>query len=179
MIIHLNGWPGVGKLTVGRIVARELGGHLVDNHTLHNVAACLCERNTAEYWQLYYQVQEIAYARMQAMPKSAVFVMTNALTRESEREVEAWNAVRQLAADRLDTLVAVTLVCSSEENAQRVRSEERANNRKLTDPEPLRAWQSELTLITEGADYSQSIDNTNLAPQEAAGMIADFVGRLR
>ena len=179
MIIHLNGWPGVGKLTVGRILACELGGHLVDNHTLHNVAACLCDRNTPEYGQLYYQVREIAYARMQAMPKSAVFVMTNALTRESKQEVEAWNAVKQLAVDRSDTLVAVTLVCSSEENIQRLQSVERANNRKLTDPEPLLAWQSELTLITEGADHSQSIGNTNLAPQEVAGMIADFVGRLR
>lgn len=178
MIIHLNGWPGTGKLTVGRILARELGGHLVDNHTLHNVPASLCKRNTDDYWQMYHQVRDIAYARIRVMPLSDVFVMTNALTRESEREIEAWNAVRQLASDRSDTLVAVTLLCSSEENARRVQSEERANNHKLTDPEPLLAWWSELNLIADGADYLQSINNTNLAPQEAAGMIANFVSRL-
>ena len=177
MIIHLNGWPGSGKLTVGRLLARDLGAYLVDNHTLHNVAACLCDRNTAQYWQMYSQVRDIAYARIRILPKTEVFVMTNALAQGNEREAEAWNAVRQLASDRLDTLVAVTLHCSLEENIRRVQSEERANNYKLTDPVPLASWRSELSLISEGADHSLSIDATNLAPQETANKIAEFIAK--
>lgn len=149
MIIHLNGWPGAGKFTVGRALARSLGGRLVDNHTLHNVAASLCDRDTREYWQMYYQVREIAYTRMRVMPASEVFVMTNALTRESEREIEAWNAVKQLASDRSDILIAVTLICSLEENVRRIQNQDRAAHRKLTDAEPLIAWHSEFSLITE------------------------------
>ena len=38
MIVHINGWPGVGKLTVAREVARRLSARLLDNHTLHDVA---------------------------------------------------------------------------------------------------------------------------------------------
>jgi shikimate kinase len=34
MIIHINGYPGVGKLTIGRIVAEQLGGRLLDNHSV-------------------------------------------------------------------------------------------------------------------------------------------------
>ncbi len=34
MIIHLNGMPGTGKLTIARLVAQELEGRLVDNHSI-------------------------------------------------------------------------------------------------------------------------------------------------
>lgn len=175
MIIHLNGWPGAGKLTVGRILVRNLGGCLVDNHTLHNVAASLCDRGTSEYWKIYYQVRETAYAQMRAMPPSQVFVMTNALTRESEREVEAWEAIKQLAADRADTLVAITLDCSLEENVRRVQGEERVNNHKMTDPNPLASWRTEFNLITDVAAHWRVIDNTDLTPEAAAEAIAAFV----
>jgi len=175
MIVHLNGWPGSGKLTVGRVLAHRLGGRLIDNHTLHNVAASLCDRDTREYWDIYYRVREIAYTRMRSMPVSQVFVMTNALTHESEREVEAWNAVKQLAANRADTLIAVTLLCALEENVRRVQGEERANNHKITDPKPLISWRSELNLITEDAAYWRVVDNTALTPKAAADVIAAFV----
>ena len=175
MIIHLNGWPGSGKLTIGRVLARRLGGRLVDSHTLHNVAASLCDRNTAEYWQLYYRVREIAYARMRAMSASAVFVLTNALTQESEREVEAWDAVKRLAFDRSDTLVAITLHCALEENVRRVQGKERANNYKITDPEPLISWRSDFSLIMDDAAHWREIDNTTLTPEAAADAIIAFV----
>ncbi|WP_284388078.1 hypothetical protein [Devosia yakushimensis] len=38
MIIHLNGWPGVGKLTIGRLLAADLGARFIHNHLLHDVA---------------------------------------------------------------------------------------------------------------------------------------------
>ena len=66
MIVHINGWPGSGKLTVGREVARKLGARLLDNHTLHDVAIRLCERGTPEYWDLYYQVREEKVRRLQS-----------------------------------------------------------------------------------------------------------------
>ena len=42
--MHLNGWAGVGKLTVNRAPARLLSARLVDNHTLQNLALALGER---------------------------------------------------------------------------------------------------------------------------------------
>ena len=43
MMIHLNGYPGVGKLTVGRLLAQRLGGRLLDNHAMYDVAFALAE----------------------------------------------------------------------------------------------------------------------------------------
>jgi shikimate kinase len=52
MIVHLNGWPGVGKLTVGRKLAPMLNARLLDNHTLHNVALAICDFDSPERWSV-------------------------------------------------------------------------------------------------------------------------------
>lgn len=177
MIVHLNGWPGSGKLTVAREVARKLEARLLDNHTLHDVPGRLCDRHTNEYWELYYQVRDAAYKRVRALPSGEVLVMTNALALESEREREAWAAVKALAADRGVPLVAVTLQCSLDENVRRIASEGR-RHRKLTDPLPLIEWRSTLTLLVDRSVRSLTIDNTNLSPDQAADEIVKFVRSL-
>lgn len=174
VIIHLNGWPGSGKLTVARELARKLEARLLDNHTLHDVASRLCDRHTHEYWELYYQVREVAYKRVRALPPREVIVMTNALTFESDREREAWAAVKSLAAGRGVPLVAVTLQCSLEENVRRIASESRHHG-KLTDPAPLIEWRSTLTLLTDASVRSLTIDNTTRGPEQVADEIVRFV----
>jgi gluconate kinase len=180
MIVHLNGWPGVGKLTVGRKLAPMLNARLLDNHTLHNVALAICDLNSPERWSVYYAVRDVAYRRVREMPASETIVMTNALTREAPREAEAWKAIRQLAAARNAPLVAVTLDCPLEENCRRVRSRERLGNRKLVEPASLVEWRSSgaFTLIDDGADHSLTIQNGQLSAVEAADQIRDFVQRL-
>lgn len=177
MIIHLNGWPGSGKLTVAREVARKLDARLLDNHTLHDVASSLCDRHTHEYWELYYQVREIAYTRVRALPPGEVIVMTNALTFESDREREAWTAVKSLAASRGVPLVAVTLQCSLAENVRRITSESR-HHRKLRDAAPLIEWRSAFTLLTDASVRSLSIDNTDRGPDEVADEIVRFARKV-
>jgi predicted kinase len=177
VIIHLNGWPGSGKLTVARIVARKLQARLLDNHTLHDVAARLCDRHTLEYWELYYEVRDMAFKRIRALPLQEMVVMTNALTLESDREKQVWAAVKALALDRGVPLVAVTLQCSIEENVRRIASEDR-RDRKMTDPVPLMEWRSTLTLLTDGSVRSLGIDNTNRRPDEVADEIVGFVRRI-
>lgn len=178
MIVHLNGWPGAGKLTVARPLARMLGARLVDNHTLHNVAASLCDRGTDAYWALYGQVRDLAYDRICALPPDAVVVMTNAFLRETPRDVDAWGRIKDLAARRRDQLVAVTLECGLEENVARVQGPGRADNRKLVDPAPLLDWRRQYSLITDDADDWIVIDNTRLAPDQAAERIVEFLGGL-
>ena len=178
MIIHLNGWPGSGKLTVARAVARQLDARLLDNHTLHDVAARLCDRHTTEYWELYFQVRDIAFRRIRALPLREVIVMTNALTLEVDHERQVWGAVKALAFERGVPVVAVTLQCSLEENVRRIASEGR-RDRKLTDPAPLIEWRSTLTLLTDGTVPSLAIDNTNHGPDQAADEIVAFARRIQ
>jgi shikimate kinase len=177
VIIHLNGWPGSGKLTVGRVVARELEARLLDNHTLHDVAVRLCEQHTPEYWELYHQVRDAAFKRIRALPSREVIVMTNALTLESDRDRQVWAAVKALALERGVPLVAVALQCALDENVRRIASESR-RHRKLTDPAPLIEWRSTFTLLTDGSVPSLTIDNTNRGPDHVADEIVEFVRRI-
>jgi thymidylate kinase len=174
VIIHLNGWPGSGKLTVAREVARKLEGRLLDNHTLHDVACRLCDRHTYEYWELYHQVRDVAYKRVLALPSREVIVMTNALTLEIDRDREAWVAVKSLAVRRGVPLVAITLRCSLDENVRRIASESR-RHRKVTDPVAFIEWRSRFTLLTDGSVRSLTLDNTNRSPDQAADEIVSFV----
>ena len=173
IIIHLNGWPGSGKLTVAREVARKLEARLLDNHTLHDVAARLCDRDTAEYWQVYHQVRDVAYQRVRALPSHELIVMTNALTHESDREQESSAAVKALAVDRGVPVVAIPLQCALEENVRRIASDNR-RHRKLTDAVPLIEWRSTLTLLTDDSVPSLSIDNTNRSADQVADEVVAF-----
>jgi hypothetical protein len=53
--------PGVGKLTIARELLELIGGRLLHNHTLYNVALALTERKSDEYFQAVRAVQSIAF----------------------------------------------------------------------------------------------------------------------
>jgi broad-specificity NMP kinase len=51
-IVHINGCPGTGKLTIARLLAPMIGAKLVDNHTLINPAEMLFARRDPLYRSL-------------------------------------------------------------------------------------------------------------------------------
>jgi broad-specificity NMP kinase len=57
VIVHLNGWPGVGKLTVARLLAPRLQARLIDNHLLHDVAIRCAGIDDRARWPLYETVR--------------------------------------------------------------------------------------------------------------------------
>jgi hypothetical protein len=176
MIVHLNGWPGVGKLTVGRELTRLLGGRLLDNHTLLNPAAALAPRASAEYWSIVREFHAIAHKRMREMPPDEIFVLTNALAEADPRATELWAGVKRLARERGDVLLAVTLDCSLAANLERIDTSERTNNRKLDDPAYLTDMRAKIAIMNTAADadFGLRLDTTDLSAPAAARVIFDF-----
>jgi thymidylate kinase len=131
MIIHLNGWPGTGKQTVGRELAARIGARLIHNHLLHDISIVCCGRTTPERWELYETIRTAVYGYLERIPGSETLVMTNALCSGSEREVMAWTHVVELAISRKVPLIPVVLDVELSENIRRLQSAERSN--KLRD----------------------------------------------
>ncbi len=175
MIVHLNGWPGVGKETIGRLVAATLGARFIHNHLLHDVAIVCAGLDHPGRWPLYEDVRRAAYAALARHPPGDVFVMTNALLAASRRGQEAWAHVVDLAMARASPLVPVVLDAAPDELCRRVESPERAG-RKLADARLLREMLPTGTLQRPDVAELIELDVTRLAPAAAAGAI---VTRLR
>ena len=174
MIIHLNGWPGTGKQTIGHELATRIGARLIHNHLLHDVAIVCCGRTTPERWELYEAVRAAAYAYLRRLPSSETFVMTNALCRRSEREQLAWRHVVDLAIDRNVALIPVVLNVELTENIRRLQSNERPAS-KLKDSAVLRSYLSIDMIQHPDVPELLVIDVTTLTPQDAATRIIQHV----
>lgn len=177
MIIHFNGWPGVGKKTIGEIVAARLGARFIHNHLLHDVAIACHGLNDPARWALYEEVRRAAYEALRLRPRAEVFVMTNALCTNSARERDAWGHVVDLAVDRGVPLIPIVLEADVAENVRRIQDSERVG-RKMTDPDLLREFMATDTIQRPDVPELLVLDTTKLTSAGAAEVIIDHVAAL-
>ena len=95
--IHINGYPGVGKLSIARVVAERLGGKLHDNHTLLNHAAALFGRGTVPWKRLRLDLRSMVFEAAIAVEEP--LLLTDALG-DSPEEIAMLDAVVRLAEAR-------------------------------------------------------------------------------
>ena len=135
MIIHINSYPGVGKLTIGRALAELIGGKLLDNHSVFNVAFALTEFRSPAFYDTVRAVREIAYQRILELPPSVPLVLTNWFSQGSAWGEENWDRAITLAKERGCPLNVVLLACSPDENERRIVAAGRTAKRKPQDVE--------------------------------------------
>ncbi len=177
MLIVLNGYPGVGKLTIGQALAERLDARLLDNHSIYNVAFALTEFRSEAFYKAVRDVQGIADPLIRALPREVPVILTDILTERSSRSAELWKRIAALAADR-GPLFMVHLLCDLEENRRRIESPERRAKRKPQDPElATRNHAGGAALSGATLERCLQLDVTALAAPEAARIIADWVGQ--
>lgn len=172
MIVHLNGWPGVGKLTIARLLRDRLGARLLDNHTVYNVAFALADFRSPEFYATARAVRDVTFECASRVPSDTPIVMTNAVS-NSDWGRENWGAVQALARRRKSKLFAVTLSCEASEQARRMLSAERHYLGKLTNPHEFSVRGREL--LEDGADLLLRLDTTVTPADESAGHICDWI----
>lgn len=172
IIVVLNGYPGVGKLTIARALAEILNGRLLDIHTISNLAFALTEFRSPEFWETVEQVETIAHKLVLKLPADQPVVFTTVLTSKSEREQQEWSKLVELGRRRPPFRV-VHIGCDLEENVRRITSEGRDEKRKPRDPEmAIRNQTANEPLAGLEEPFLLELDTTEMRPDEAARIIS-------
>ncbi len=171
LVVHINGWPGSGKLTIARHLAEMLGARLADNHTLINPAEALFARSDPLYRSLRSAVRESVFEHLAKAAADQSFVFTDALS-DDAADTRAFEDCAALARKRGARFIAVVLDCGVEENLKRLTRAGRSKQHKLTDPEVLLGLRHVHRLLRGRSDLLVEIDVTALGADEAAAAIA-------
>lgn len=174
MIIHINGWPGVGKKTVGQLVSRNLGARFIHNHLLHDVAIACTDLTGTARWTLYEKVRVAAYDALANLPVNETIIMTNALCAGSERERAAWIHVVDLAILRLAPLIPIVLETTLEENLRRLKDPSRDAS-KLREENLLAEYRAADEIQKPLVKELLVINTTSLSPMKVAETICEHV----
>ncbi|WP_338720779.1 AAA family ATPase [Devosia sp. XK-2] len=175
MLIVLNGYPGVGKLTIGQELAARVAGRLLDIHTVYNVAFALTEFRSPAFVATVEKVEAIAHDLIRDLPADVPVIITTVLAGDSEWGTAEWRRIEALGRDRAP-LYVVHLHCDLDENMRRIQAEGRGAKRKPRDGEMARRNHAEAkSLLGADAPHLLRLDVTRLMSDEAAVSIMDWI----
>ena len=164
-------------MSVAERLQQRIGGRLLDNHTIFNVAFSLCDFRSPEFYETVRAVRQIAFTTAIKLPPSVPILLTNANANTSFGR-ENWAAIKDMAKLRASVLCNILLDCSIEENNRRLQSPDRARMRKLIDPEALARSREKAELLAEDGDHLLRLDVTELMPEETAHRIEEWLRKL-
>ncbi len=173
--VHINGRPGVGKLTIARELAVLLGARVIDNHSVYNVGLSLTEFKSPAFYEAVRGVRAVAARCIADMPREMPLVMTNAHFADSDWGRENWDAFNGFARQRGLPLAVVVLDCSREEQVRRIVGESRIGKGALRDPAVVPAEGQARPLLDDGGDRQMRLDVTALSAAQAALVIRDWL----
>lgn len=180
MIIHINGMPGVGKLTVAQLLASNLPGQLIDNHRLIDAATTCSDHGSINYIRVLKNITDIVFAELRTYKIGQPLILTNALADQCPEDVDRYNRCKQLAELRGEKFVAVLLTCSTDTNITRLQNPSRALKGKLTRVDRLLELKELYSIYhPENETHKLQIDSTDLSPEETSRIIQNEVERLK
>lgn len=171
-VLHINGWPGSGKRTIGAIIAAQIGGRLLDNHVMLNPAEALFERQDPLHASLSSAVRTVTLDHAARLALGVSIVFTDSLS-DDETDTKRFEDFRQLATRRNARLISVVLGIAPEENVRRLLTPGRSEHRKLTRPEVLRQMRERYRLLRPAEVEVFDLDVTQLTADKAAAQILE------
>ena len=178
MIVQLNGLPGVGKLTIARVLEKLLidqgrDVRLVDNHAVINLCYAVTEHGTPLYAEMIRDLADLLLDYLVKAPAGRIFIFTNALVEAYESDQRRYASIRTLAENRGQPLIPVLLTCADEaEHLRRAGQDERSQRQKLTDLAIVKESRSHAVIHNPAAPHALTLDVATLSPDEAATQIA-------
>ncbi|HMS39005.1 MAG TPA: AAA family ATPase [Pyrinomonadaceae bacterium] len=177
MIVHINGMPGVGKLTVAKTLATKLNFRLIDNHLLIDLVTTVWKHGSAEYLSMLKKITGVVLEEIAKKPNE-IFIFTNALSAELEEDRERFDRLSGFAKDKNIPFVQIFLDCDLEENQRRIVSEERKTKGKLMNADELEEIHKNYTIYHPPTKFALIINITNLSAEEVSGQIESYVEKI-
>jgi len=178
-VIYINGWPGVGKLTVARALQRLIpGSQLLHNHEMIDPVEARYPRGSAKY-----KIKRGEYRRSRLKPiqedsslRHTVYIFTDSQTQWNECISDYTSLAHGGHARRFYTVI---LHCDAEENERRLQSPGRGQDSrgKLTDVKMLREYRNGEGIYKFRDDDEIEVDVTDVDAKDAAGVICEFVAK--
>ena len=189
VIVHLIGYPGAGKYTVARAIARqaELDGRryvVLDNHHTSNVIFAVMDVDGVHpiprvVWDRVDEVREVLYRAIEELsPPDWSFVFTNVLTEGEPMDAAIVERIAALAARRGNRYVPIYIRCATDELLRRVPAVERRDRLKWIDVAAVRSFVGKHELLRIDDHEPLDIDVTTVAPDDVARRILDEIAAM-
>ena len=173
-IVHLNGWPGSGKHTIGAILAARSGARLLDVHVMLNLAEALFERDDPLHAALYEAVRSLVLDHAAKLALGTSLVLTDPLAGD-RAGVALFERFRDSAARRGARLLPALLDIMPEENIRRLRTPSRGEHGKLTRPDVLLHMRDRYELLRPQGAEAMTFDITHLSAEGTAARILEWM----
>ncbi|KAI9795716.1 MAG: hypothetical protein M1833_006885 [Piccolia ochrophora] len=178
-IVYINGYPGVGKLTVARELSKLISNSkIIDNHHLIDPVAMVYDRTMPEYQPLRRAVREAVLSSIakSSSTKDVTWICTDQQSSGSVGSAVALDYA-WAAETRGCRLISVILNCEAEENERRLTAPGRGvpTNTKLTDLAILRMIREKDDIYHFSSKDEVEIDVTARFPEETAQLIFKFM----
>lgn len=173
-ILLLNGFPGVGKLTIAKALECKLKLSstpyaLIDNHKLIDPVMAIEPIRNAAHYVLRKLFRKTAFDLLVAVKDGQLIIFTACLAisklETPYNDIEQLKEYVDMADQKGVPLVVVNIVCDLEVNSKRLRSIERVEmvrgKTKLVDVEILQGIRGQNTLLNQ-EDVSRYRDNKNV-----------------
>jgi len=177
--IYINGYPGVGKLTVANELCKLLPKSKVfDNHLLIDPAAAIYERSAPEYQPLRQILRREALRSIAASTstRDITWIFTDQQS-SSPLGTSSARDYQNAATTRGSLFISIILNCEIEENLRRTKAEGRGGsaNTKLSDVAIVRSIREREDIFHFGDANELELDATSLSPTQAAHAIFQHV----
>ena len=185
VIVYLVGPPGVGKYTVGKLVAERVAAKLLDNHFWTNPILEVVEPDghplPAGVWD---RANDVLSAVLETVamfgPAGRNYVFTHAVSDQGGHPLD-WIIAGQIlwvAERRRASLLVVRLACGEEQLRERISSAERRHRFKTTDAGKARSLAC-LAPFPINHDWVLDLNTSGLSASDTADRIeGELMSRL-
>lgn len=182
-IVHINAFPGTGKLTVARLLVEKLSAlnaKLVHNHLLIDPAGAILPRSSKDYQSLRHAIRAAVFTTLIRSPDTfdSLYIFTDFQSSDQlgSSVVSEYESAAKL---RNCAFIPVILSCTKKENLSRLTSQERELHGKLTDRAVMsRIRDHDEVHRFENHSFQLDLEITNVEPDVAADLIYNHIMKI-